>query len=210
MSLNSLAKIGPAGGGYDEIKAALAELQGLNFEVLAGAGADTKIDVAAIRPEDTIIGAINNNAGTITDIKSTLTIENLKASGTLTLASVIATDQAVVNGKTYTFQAGDPVTYGEVKVGANDTESAANLRDAINLYETNIAENPAEVVATSAAGVVTITAKDGGAAGNAIDISSPDATITASGATLANGSDTGGIKSSGITNQIIMLWFNKQ
>jgi hypothetical protein len=195
---------------------ALTELQGLTMSLLAGANANTKINLAAIRPEDTLVGALNNNAGTITDILSTITIEDCKASGTLTGTSVIATDAVNVNGKTYTFQAADPTALGQVKVGGTDTASMANLAAAINAYETDYARTnglgvkPA-VVATAASNVVTVKAVEEGTGGNAIVLTSADGTIVASGSgTLAGGTATGGIKSSGATNQIILFWFNKK
>jgi phage tail sheath gpL-like len=72
-------------------------------------------------------------------------------------------------------------------VGTDDDETAANLAAAINASATALVAK--HVVATSAAAVVTITAKQGGHSGNAITISSPDTTITASEARLEDGDD---------------------
>jgi hypothetical protein len=67
------------------------------------------------------------------------------------------------------------------------------------------------VVATAASNVVTVKAVEEGTGGNAIVLTSADGTIVASGSgTLAGGTATGGIKSSGATNQIILFWFNKK
>jgi len=214
MALYSDASLGVGGTGFqgtgpESAAAMIKELQGLNVELLTGTTANTKIAVAAIREGDTILKCLNNNAGTITDKTSTMSIVPVKASGTLTLVSAIATDAVTVNGKTYTFQAGAPTTYGQVQIGVSDTASATNLKNAINSYETRVG-NEYEVVATSNAGVVTITARAEGTAGNAITISSADSTITASGATLAGGTATGGVMSTDVTNQLILFWYNKQ
>ena len=125
----------------------------------------------------------------------------VRASGTLTGTSVIATDVAVIDGKTYTFIA-TPAADGDVDVTAVDAHTMANLAQAITqrqdagatIYDPATVKNPAvEAEVTSmgalgAAAVLTITAKTLDAAlGNAIDIASADATIAASGATLAGG-----------------------
>jgi hypothetical protein len=214
MALYSDVSLGDGGTGFqgDGPKSAAAmikELQGLNVELLAGANANTKIAVAAIREGDTILKCLNNNAGTITDKTSTMSIVSVKASGTLTLTSAIATDAFSVNGKTYTLQAGAPTGYGQVQVGGTDTATATNMKNAINAYETRVGNSYA-VVATSNSNVVTITARVDGTAGNAITISSADSTIVASGATLANGTATGGVMSTDATNQLILFWYNKQ
>jgi hypothetical protein len=215
MAKESLARIKAGGigllGGLGSIPAVLQELQGLNISLLAGALANTKIDLAAIRSEDTIIGALNNDAGVLTDILSSLSIVDLRATGTLTLDTAVASDAVNVNGKVYTFQAGAPAKYGEVQIGADDAASAANLAAAINAYETSLGKGGADVEADADAAVVTITAVAEGTGGNAIVLTSADATITASGAgTLAGGSATGGIKSTGATDQIVLFWFNKK
>lgn len=117
----------------------------------------------------------------------------IRATGTLTFATVIATDVAVVGGIEYTFIATPGSAY-DVDVGADDTASAANLVSAINkdgtggattYYETGTVENPA-VFASSAGVVVTVTSRVPGTIGNGIILNSVDATITASGDTLGD------------------------
>lgn len=105
-----------------------------------------------------------------------------KATGTFTLNTVIATDAVVINGTTFTCVASG-ATGNQFDVGADDTETAANLVTAINA--SGDVENI--VTATSAAAVVTISAAFPGYLGNAITIVSNDATITASGARLTGG-----------------------
>ena len=127
----------------------------------------------------------------------------LPSTGTLTGISVIATDVAVIDGKTYTFIA-SPAADGDVDVTAVDAHTLANLAQAITqrqpagstTYDPATVKNPnveAEVTSMGALGasaVLTITAKVLDATlGDAIDIASIDSTITASGATLASGAD---------------------
>jgi len=213
MSLGTNANMGDGGQGFhgdgpNSAEALIKELQGLNVELLAGAAADTKIDVAAIRSEDTVLKALNNNAGTITDITSTISINALAASGTLQCGTVTAGETVQVNGATYTFQVAAATTHLQVQIGASATISATNLKNAINLYENRIGAGPAPIVATSTTDTVTVTATTEGTAGNAI-ATVGDTNITAGAATLAGGTATGGIQSTGITNQVILFWYNK-
>lgn len=192
--------------------ARIGELQGLKVALLAGVGADTKIDLAAIREEDTIISALNNAAGTITDISGTISIETLLASGTLTATTVVADDTVAVNGTTYTFLVA-PIAITDVALGASDTDAMANLAAAINSVENQYVNGLGEsaaVIASASTNVVTVTAVERGAGGNALTISAGQGTVVASGATLAGGSDTGGIQSTGLTNQVILYWFDKE
>jgi len=214
MALESNSNLGAGGSGFQgtgpgSAASIINELKGLKYALLAGANADTKIDLAAIRSEDTILMALNNNAGTITDETANMSIASVKAFGTLSGDTVIATDAVTVNGKTYTFQAAAPTSYGQVQIGEDDDGSMSNLADAINAYETSVEKGGADVVATVASAVVTITAVVEGTAGNAITISSADATITASGANLTGGTATGGVLCSDATDQLIMFWFDK-
>jgi hypothetical protein len=203
--------IGMQGDGPGTAAATIKELQGFNVELLAGALADTAIDVAAIRSEDTILKCLNNaTGGVLTDVTSTMSINTLYATGTLTLSTAIAGSTAEVNGVTYTFQAGVPTAYGQVQVGADDTESAVNLATAINAYETSIAHGAATVSATSAIAVVTVTASMEGVAANAYTLVGGDGTVVASAATLTGGTATGSVQSTGATDQLIMFWYNKK
>lgn len=106
------------------------------------------------------------------------------ASGTFTLSSVVATDAISINGVTFTAVASG-ATGNQFNVGASDTETATNLAAAIVASATALVNE--FVTATSAAAVVTVTAKNGGVQGNSITIASADATITASGARLTGG-----------------------
>ena len=112
------------------------------------------------------------------------------ASGTFTLVSVVATDACTIGKTTFTFTSTPSVssaTAQDVEVdGASDTLDAAALAAAINVNEAT-----KEIVyATSALGVVTVTARTPGVIGNYINISDADTTITTSATFLAGG--TGG------------------
>ena len=111
----------------------------------------------------------------------------VKASGTFTLATVIATDAVSINGVTFTAVASG-ATGDQFNVGASDALTAANLAAAINASATELVSE--HVTASAADEVVTVTAKFAGHAGNAITIASADATITASGARLEGGDGT--------------------
>lgn len=117
-----------------------------------------------------------------------LITSQIKASGTATLTSAIATDAVTINGLLYTAVAGEPADSTEFSIDTGDTEAAASLANAINT-DTRIGTNVDGVVATSAANVVTIEAVEPGALGNAITIVSADGTIVMSGAVLAGGVD---------------------
>jgi phage tail sheath gpL-like len=211
--LEKISQLGVGGAGMQgqepgSAAAAIKELQGLSIELLAGAAANTKIAVAAIRPEDTILKAINNNAGTLTDITANVSIDDPRAVGTITLSGAAAGQTVTVAGVTYTAVAGVAANSSQFSVAGDDTADATALAAAINASENG--RDTQQVTATSAAGVVTVKAVADGTSGNAITLVKVGAGITVSGATLAGGTATGGIRSTGITNQIILHWFNKK
>lgn len=111
-----------------------------------------------------------------------------KATGTLTFASVVATDVFTVNGVSFTAVASG-ATGNQFNVGADDTLTAADAVRAINASASALVSGDAGVTATSALGVITLTARTAGVTGNAITITSADATITPSDARLTGGSD---------------------
>lgn len=108
----------------------------------------------------------------------------VKASGTLTGDTVIATDAVVINGVTLTAHA-STASQTQFVIGVDDDATMANLAACINA-NTDLA---GIVTATSAAAVVTVTAARAGLIGNAITLVSNDATITASAGRLADGVD---------------------
>lgn len=190
MSLNTTTHFGTGDPGlapFLSIADAIKELQGLTFSMLGSAGAGAKNSLPAIRLEDTILAAVNNNAGTLTNLAFTA---GAKATGTLTFASAVATDTFVVNGVTFTFKA-SPVSgvYTDVAVGASDNATAALAAAAINNF---FSETDGSVSATVLNNVVTITAANSGTAANSYTTVG-GAHITAGGATLSGGTADAGI-----------------
>jgi hypothetical protein len=211
MTLQVISDLGKGGAGTQGqdaggIFAIAKELQGLTISLVTGGSANTKFDLAAIRQEDTVVKAINNaTGGVLTDITSTISMVDCRAAGTLTLVSAVAAETVEVNGITYTGVAGVPANFLEFSIDTSDTAAAASLAAAINAREANYGNT---VTATSAAGVVTVLATAEGTGPNAYTLVG-DTNITASAATLLGGTATGGIKSTGATDQIVLFWFNK-
>lgn len=196
LTQNSQLGVGGAGMQGREpgsANAIIKELQGLNVSLLTGASGGSKINLAAIRPEDTILTVLNNNAGTISDVSF---VQGVKASGTLTFASAVANDTFVVNGVTFTIKT-SPVTgvYTDVGVGTSDTNQAVKAAAAINAF---FGDTDNSVTATSALGVVTITATSSGTGPNSYTTVG-GARITAGAATLANGTADSGCTISPVT-----------
>lgn len=110
----------------------------------------------------------------------------VSATGTVTLASVLAADTVTVNNVVYTAVAGVKANNTQFSIDGSDTVDAADLVDSI----TNDTRQGtlADLTATNAAGVVTFTSTAVGAAGNAVTLVSSDGTrLAVSGATLAGG-----------------------
>lgn len=205
----SLTKIGSLGYGgqqlNDVLPQILTELQQLTFSgPLAGAAANTAIDVAeGIDVQDTIVKCIGFPTAGGAPVNYTVTPAAVAATGTLTLAGVVAGDVVAVNGENFTAVASpinDPNTSEDLLpyqffVGANDSATAASLANAINAELSSTGEIGSEtniVTALAAAAVVTITAAVAGTAGNAIALSAAGSNghVTASGATLSGGSNS--------------------
>lgn len=190
MSLNSLQKIlvgDPGQGPLVSLAAALQEVQGLTFSMLGSSGAGVKNALAAIRSEDTILAAINNNAGTLTNLAFT---QGVKATGTLTFAAAVNTDTFVVNGVTFNIKT-SPVSgvLTDVAVGASNNAMATLAAAAINAY---FGATDGSVTASAATNVVTITASASGTGPNSYTTVG-GAHITAGAATLAGGTADAGI-----------------
>lgn len=108
----------------------------------------------------------------------------VKASGTLTGTTVIATDAVIINGLTLTCVASG-ATADQWNKGATDALTMAALAAVINGH----ASLAGIVTATSALTVCTVSAARPGLMGNAITLESSDVTIVASVARLAGGVD---------------------
>jgi len=131
------------------------------------------------------------------DIKAnTDVLASVAATGTVTLASVLAGDTVTINGLVYTAVAGVKANNTQFSIDGSDTVDAADLVDSI----TNDTRQGtlADITATNAAGVVTLTSTAPGVAGNVVTlVSSNGARLAVSGATF-----TGGVDSNSITNII--------
>lgn len=101
----------------------------------------------------------------------------VSASGTVTLSGGSGTITATING------VGVAVTWA-----TSDTATATALAAAINASTNALVQNI--VTATSAAGVVTISAIVAGVAGNCITLAASGTGATASGARLTSGAET--------------------
>jgi hypothetical protein len=217
MTFESNAQLGQGGAGMSgqgpgSMAAIAKELQGFTVSLLAGAAANTLIPLAAIKTEDTIAAALNNSAGTLTDITGTVTIAGGKATGTITVGTAAAGDTVTVAGLVYTLVAANatvlPTELNKFKIGADANGTAANLAAAINAREANRTQ---QVSAAAATNVVTVTAFVEGTGGNSLTLTEVGNSFTVSGAgTLTGGAASGGIKSSGATTQVVLFWFNKK
>lgn len=109
----------------------------------------------------------------------------VKASGTVTCASVQAADEVTIDGVVLTAVSGTPAA-DEFDISGSDTADAASLVAAIAANATLAAR----VSASSALGVVTIQARDAGALGNSISLASSNGTrLAVSAAALASGAN---------------------
>ena len=115
----------------------------------------------------------------------------VRATGTLTFVSAIATDVFVLGDITYLLKATPAVAY-DIDVGADDTNQAQDSASAINkdgtggattYFEAGTIESP-YCSAANVAGVLTVTARVPGTVGNGITLNSVDSTITADSANV--------------------------
>lgn len=133
-------------------------------------------------------------------------VAGAKATGELTFSDVGNDgDEIVIGDVTYTLVTAVASAY-DVLIGGSVTESATNLRDAINRLASaegvtfgEDTEDHPSVTATSSAGVVTVTARQGGDEANAIATTETSSEAAWASATLTGGAggDTG-VKAIGI------------
>lgn len=118
------------------------------------------------------------------------------ATGTVNITGLpVAAETVTIGGQIYTWRAAVGATANEVKIGADATACAANLAAAINLgagsgtvYGSATTLN-ASVTASPAIGVITLTSRLAGTAGNAVTLTEASTNLTVSGATLTGGTD---------------------
>jgi phage tail sheath gpL-like len=146
-------------------------------EKLATAKGDPK------RLANELVTYFNKMAGGLVPANVKVKIGDVKATGTVTLASVDVDDTVTIDGVTFTAVASG-ATGAQFNQGGTDTADAASLVTAINANTTL----DGRVVATSALGVVTITAIEAGELGNSVTLASSNGTrLAVSAAALAGG-----------------------
>lgn len=208
----------------EHVTDAVAELQGLQISVLTGnVGANTKMDLAAIRAKDTILAAHleNTSTGVTVDDTAQFSITDIRAFGTITIAAgngILDGESFVVGDQTFTFVSGlssvrKLVHSGgaNLPIGGTNLLTAAFVLEAINLVFGR--DKVHGVVASIVSNVVTVTARQEGTVGNAIVLTEAATDVAVSGAgTLTGGSDTGGVQSStaSTTQKAIVYWYQKQ
>jgi flagellin len=152
----------------------------------------------------TLTGGVNGDleAGTVTRGANDVVGDNIitalsataaaRATATVTAATIVSGNTVTVNGVLFTFG----TTPGTVALGASDTAAIHNLAIAI---AQNTDSRLSDITATDAAGVLTLSSRSFGTAGNAYTLTSSGATVAVSGATFANGAGSG-IQLGGIVN----------
>lgn len=188
MSLNSIPKTSVQGN--VELGNAVRELQGLNITRVAGALANTKINIAAMRLEDTILYAEYTPTTFADPVVLATTIQDTHATGTVTFATAIEGSTFAVDGVTYTVTA--TVTADtHILLGGTDAQMADKAVVVVNNKEkqrgTNYNKRNQRVVASStgASGVVTFTAVDDGIGNGAVITGSSHITAATSGTASA-------------------------
>ena len=112
----------------------------------------------------------------------------LKASGTVTCASAVATDTVTANGLLYTGVAGVKSDNTEFSIDTSDTACATDLADSITNDTRTGTLN--DLTATSSVAVVTIKQTVSGTSGNATTLVSSNGTrLAVSGAVFTGGTD---------------------
>lgn len=114
---------------------------------------------------------------------TTASVEGAQATGTFTLTGVANAETCTVNGVTLTAHTNTDAN-NQFRIDGTDTVDAEALARAINNSTSALL---AEVIATAAAGVVTVTSRKGGIAGNRITLTTGQASIVVSGARLTGG-----------------------
>lgn len=186
-------QLGKGGSGIpDNLPNIVRELAGLSVAVVAGATAGTAMNVAAMRQEDTILSAIAvldaaGSANTGVNDAANCTIQSTRATGTLTVASVIDGSSAIVNGFTYTFK-DVPTALGHVlRTAGNNNANAAALAAAITSYESRYTGTGyvAAVTAVAVSAVVTVSSAVDGL-GNGVVLTGTATVLAAAGTGTAS------------------------
>lgn len=111
-----------------------------------------------------------------------------QASGTFTFASIAAGNTLTINGVVFTAESSGAGA-NQFNIGSSDTEAAANAAASINASASPLVNE--FVTATSALGVITVTAINPGVEGNDVTITG-GTHVTASGVRLTGGTNDAG------------------
>lgn len=196
------------------------QLAGLKQTLVDGATAGTKMAIAAMTPDDVIVGvvAFPDAGGVPVDDTANVSIAPLGAVGTVTIAGVNDGDSVTIDGQAFVFKDA-PTAQNHVLREAGDNEANAQaLVDTIEAWKHSYGRgNNRGSLSYSPSvdgAVVTFTAAAAGTSGNAITLTSSNGTrlaVSGSG-TLAGGTATGGITSTTnhATNTLLVTWFDVQ
>lgn len=120
------------------------------------------------------------------------------ATGVLTFSAVgTAADTITVGGVVYTLVAAADAPY-EVTIGASATATAANLVAVINGTDANDTPAHPDVSASSAAAVLTLSARQAGLLGNSVTTTEAGTGASFGAATLTGGAAQGGVQAIGV------------
>jgi acetylglutamate kinase len=136
-------------------------------------------ELAAVKLVDYVQKCVSGSRAGVVQTR----INAVKAAGTITLSSHVATDTVTVNGISFACVASG-ATGAQYNVGADDTATAVALAAALNANTTL----DGMIIATASLGVVTVTSLIPGEIGNAMTIAI-SAHGTVSGARLAGGTN---------------------
>lgn len=178
----------------DQVAVDLARAINASTTTLASAYVRAQRTASAVVTVYSLIAGTRGNGITLVTTGGTITAsaarlaggaigdsEGVQASCTLTLASVLTTQTVTINGVVYTANTNTQAN-DQFDISGNDTADAAALALAINNSTTAGSQ---EIIATSAAAVVTVKARRGGIAGNLITVAVSNATVTIGGAAVS-------------------------
>ena len=220
MSLQDISHLGFGGRGLNaDLLKALAELQGLKFNIVEGAAAEAAIALSGIEYNDTLIAVLNMTDLADLDVAD-FTIADRRASGTFNVDSTVEDGDTIeLNGKIYIFEEVDsyenicynpapgviPIVVGACGVDVNEV--------ADRLAKT-IMSNDKDIEASADDDFVTVIWRTPGTAGNSITMGDEYANghVTASGSTLSGGTATQSFSGADSTasKKLLVVWADKQ
>lgn len=190
----------------------LKELQGLRIAVVNGAGANTKMDIAAMRTEDTIVSAMRmlDTWAAPTEDLANITIQSTKAGAVFTISAGGPTngETFIIGPDTYTFKTtGTATAATHVNLGVSNSVTLDNMVAVVNAYqnkrESGGWRTPAVVLSKTDATHVAITAFDDGI-GNVVTVTENTSGTTIVAATSGTASATLTLVSAVNTDAIVL------